>query len=46
MLAMKRQGRTIKEIGDELGYHPATISKWLQGRRAAAGADGRGGRSG
>lgn len=27
----KRQadGLTIKEIADELGYHPATVSKWL-----------------
>jgi len=29
-LALQRQGKTIKEIGDELGYHPATVSKWLK----------------
>lgn len=28
--AMRRQGLTITEIADELGYHPATISKWLR----------------
>lgn len=26
---LHRQGWTFKEIGEELGYHPATISKWL-----------------
>ena len=26
---LHRQGWTIKEIATELGYHPATISKWL-----------------
>lgn len=30
VLALKRQGWTIAEIADELGYHPATISKWLR----------------
>lgn len=30
VLAMKRQGMSFKEIGDELGYHPATISKWVK----------------
>lgn len=30
VLAMKRQGMSFKEIGDELGYHPATISKWVR----------------
>jgi transposase len=30
VLALKRQGKTITEIAEELGYHPATISKWLQ----------------
>jgi len=30
VLALKRQGWTITEIADELGYHPATISKWLR----------------
>ena len=27
--ALKRQGLTIVEIANELGYHPATISRWL-----------------
>ena len=26
VLALKRQGKTITEIAEELGYHPATIS--------------------
>ncbi|MGC9963735.1 MAG: IS21 family transposase [Acidimicrobiales bacterium] len=30
VLALKRQGKTIVEIADELGYHPATVSKWLR----------------
>src|SRR3954454_22177710 len=30
VLALRRQGKTIGEIADELGYHPATISKWLK----------------
>lgn len=30
VLALRRQGMTIVEIADELGYHPATISKWLK----------------
>jgi transposase len=30
VLALERQGKTIVEIADELGYHPATISKWLR----------------
>lgn len=30
VLAMKRQGMSFREIGDELGYHPATISKWVK----------------
>jgi transposase len=30
VLALKRQGRTIVEIAEELDYHPATISKWLR----------------
>jgi transposase len=29
VLALKHQGLTISEIAAELGYHPATISKWL-----------------
>ena len=30
VLAMKRRGMSLTEIGDELGYHPATISKWVK----------------
>ncbi len=30
VLAMKRQGMSFKEIGDELCYHPATIAKWVK----------------
>ena len=30
VLALRRQGRTIAEIAAELGYHPATVSKWLR----------------
>lgn len=30
VLALKRQGKTITEIAEELGYHPATISNWLR----------------
>ena len=30
VLGMRRQGLTITEIAGELGYHPATISKWLK----------------
>jgi transposase len=30
LLALKRQGWSITEIARELGYHPATISKWLK----------------
>jgi len=29
VLDLHRQGWTNKEIAEELGYHPATISKWL-----------------
>jgi transposase len=29
LLALRRQGRTIAEIAEELGYHPATVSGWL-----------------
>jgi transposase len=29
VLDLHRQGWTKKEIAEELGYHPATISKWL-----------------
>jgi hypothetical protein len=28
--AMKRQGMSFKKIDDELGYHPATIAKWVK----------------
>lgn len=30
VLELKRQGFTIAEIAGEVGYHPATISKWLK----------------
>ena len=30
VLAMKRQGMSYVEIGEQLGYHPATISKWCK----------------
>ncbi|MBP9053990.1 MAG: IS21 family transposase [Ilumatobacteraceae bacterium] len=30
VLAMRRQGMSYVEIGEELGYHPATISKWVK----------------
>lgn len=30
VLAMRRQGMSFKEIGEELGYHPATISFWVR----------------
>ena len=30
LLALRRQGNTIGEIAEKLGYHPATISKWLR----------------
>ena len=30
VLGMRRQGLSFKEIGDELGYHPATIAKWVK----------------
>jgi hypothetical protein len=29
VMAMKRQGLTIKEIAADTGYHPKTISSWL-----------------
>ena len=29
VLALKRQGLSIKEIAEQVGYHPATVSKWL-----------------
>ena len=36
VLKLHRQGFTITEIADELGYHPATISRWIKRRRSAA----------
>jgi len=30
VMAMKRQGHSIKEIAEETGYHPSTISSWLK----------------
>ena len=30
VVALRRQGFTISEIAEELGYHPATISRWLR----------------
>jgi transposase len=30
VLAMKRQGMSYVEIGEKLGYHPATIAKWCK----------------
>jgi len=30
VMAMKRQGMSIKEIAQETGYHPSTISGWLR----------------
>jgi transposase len=30
VMAMKRQGLSIKEIAAETGYHPKTISSWLK----------------
>lgn len=30
LLALRRQGKTIGEIADELGYHPATVSGWIK----------------
>jgi transposase len=29
VLALARQGKTNKEIAEELGYHPATVANWL-----------------
>jgi len=45
LLALRRQGNTIGEIAEKLGYHPATISKWLRDG-AAAGEDDRPGGQG
>jgi len=30
VLAGIRQGKTIREVAEETGYHPATVSKWLR----------------
>jgi len=30
VMAMKRQGLSIKEIAEETGYHPSTVSAWLR----------------
>lgn len=30
VLAGIRQGKTIKEVAEEVGYHPATVSNWLR----------------
>jgi transposase len=30
VLAMRRQGLSIKEIAEQVGYHPATVSKWIK----------------
>lgn len=30
VLELQRQGWSMKEIADEVGYHPATVSKWLK----------------
>ncbi len=30
VLALRRQGKTMTEIAEKTGYHPATISKWLR----------------
>ena len=30
VLAMRRLGKSYVEIGNELGYHPATIAKWVK----------------
>lgn len=30
LMALRRQGKTIAEIAEELGYHPATVSGWIR----------------
>ncbi|MGH9205911.1 MAG: IS21 family transposase, partial [Acidimicrobiales bacterium] len=30
VMAMKRQGLSIREIAEETGYHPSTVSSWLR----------------
>jgi len=30
VLKLKHEGFTITEIADELGYHPATVSRWIR----------------
>ena len=36
VLELKRQGWSVTEIAAEMGYHPATVSKWLKLWRSAA----------
>ena len=36
VMAMKRQGLSIKEIAEETGYHPSTISELAEKRRPTA----------
>ena len=38
LLALRRQGNTIAEIADTLGYHPATISKVSSARSTSMSA--------
>ena len=44
VLAMRRQGMSYVEIGEELGYHPDTISAWVKkgGPRGCGDGPGRG----
>jgi transcriptional regulator with XRE-family HTH domain len=30
VLELKRQGWSVRELAAEVGYHPATVSKWLK----------------
>ena len=30
LCALKRQGLSNREIAAQLGYHPATVAKWLR----------------
>jgi hypothetical protein len=36
---LQPDGLTIKEIAAELGYHPATVSKWLAAGGPPAGRE-------
>ena len=42
--ALKNEGWTSKEIAEELGFHPATVAKWLKAsgppERVAAAGEG------